>query len=269
LFSEEFAMALHQPAKATAKDDAPAERAITPARKGPGPVGFAVLGVAVLVAGMSAVFAARYHQQHAQLSSIRASDIPASVPTSLANLMALSPVPDRPAPNFTLVDQDGRTTSLNSFRGRTVVLEFMDPHCTDICPLVSQEFVDAYHDLGKAASRVVFAAVNVNQYYAGVANMASFSRDHRLDTIPSWHFFTGPVRELKTVWQDYNVQVEAPNPNADIIHTSVVYFLSPTGHERYLATPMDDHTANGTAYLPSGSLASWGQGIALVARSLT
>ena len=32
--------------------------------------------------------------------------------------------------------------------------------------------------------------------------------------------------------------------------------------------PTDDHTANGAAYLPAGSLASWGQGIALVSRSL-
>jgi peroxiredoxin len=46
--------------------------------------------------------------------------------------MGLSPVPARPAPGFTLTDQDGRTMSLSSFRGRAVVLEFMDPHCTDI-----------------------------------------------------------------------------------------------------------------------------------------
>ena len=48
------------------------------------------------------------------------------------------------------------------YRGKVVVLEFMDPHCTDIYPIVSQEFIDAYHDLGRAAGDVVFAAVNVN-----------------------------------------------------------------------------------------------------------
>ena len=34
--------------------------------------------------------------------------------------------------------------SLSAFRGRAVVLEFMDSRCTGICPLVSREFIDAY-----------------------------------------------------------------------------------------------------------------------------
>ncbi|MHB1929987.1 MAG: SCO family protein [Acidimicrobiales bacterium] len=243
-------------------------RAATPQRRLPGPVLVAVLGVAVLLTGAFAVLAVRHHDQQNTLASIRATGIPASVPTALANLMALSPVPAHPAPNFTLVDQSGHTLSLSSFKGRAVVLEFMDTHCTDICPIVSQEFVDAYRDLGKAASRVVFVGVNVNQYHAGVVDVAAFSHEHQLDTIPSWHFFTGSVSALQAVWHDYGVEVEAPNPNADIIHSSFVYFIDPSGHERYLGNPTDDHTASGAAYLPAGPLASWGQGIALVSRSL-
>ena len=241
-----------------------------PARRhGLGPVVIAAIAVVVLATAALEVLAIRRHDQGNGLSSLRASGIPASVPTSLANLMALSPVPPRPAPNFTLVDQNGHTLSLASFRGHAVVLEFMDPHCTDICPLVSEEFVGAYHDLGKIASSVAFVAVNVNEYYRGVAAMTTFSDDHQLNTIPSWHFFTGSVGSLKSVWEDYGIYVEAPNPKADIVHTSAVYFIDPTGRERYLATPMDDHTAQGTAYLPPGSLGAWGKGIALVARSLT
>ena len=44
--------------------------------------------------------------------------------------MALSPVPARAAPGFTLTDQDGHVLPLSALRGRVVVLEFMDPHCT-------------------------------------------------------------------------------------------------------------------------------------------
>jgi hypothetical protein len=63
--------------------------------------------------------------------------------------------------------------------------------------------------------------------------------------------------------------VEAPSPSADIVHTSVIYFIGPGGTERYIADPMADHTGSGTAYLPAGQITAWGQGIALVARSLT
>lgn len=250
------------------EDESVEGQGATPQRsRGPGSTTFVVLGVALLLAAAFTVFAVRYHNEHNQIADIRATGIPASVPTSLSNMMQLSPVPVRAAPNFTLVDQTGHTLSLSSFKGRAVVLEFMDPHCVDICPIVSQEFVDAYHDLGKAASRVVFMAVNVNQYHATVADMASFSQSHRLNSISSWHFFTGSPGALARVWQDYGIQVEAPNPSADIVHTSLVYFIDPHGHERYLASPMVDHTAKGAAYLPSGPLTSWGQGIALVSDS--
>jgi cytochrome oxidase Cu insertion factor (SCO1/SenC/PrrC family) len=144
----------------------------------------------------------------------------------------------------------------------------MDPHCTDICPLVSREFIDAYHDLGQSARDVVFAAVNVNQYFNRVGNVLAYSRAHQLSSIPDWHFLTGPVAALQAVWHAYSVEVEAPNPDADIVHTSVVYFIDPDGTERYVAVPMADHTGSGTAFLPAGQIAGWGRGIALVARSL-
>jgi cytochrome oxidase Cu insertion factor (SCO1/SenC/PrrC family) len=200
--------------------------------------------------------------------SLRPSGIPASITDSQVNLMGLSPVQASPAPSFTLTDQNGRTLSLADLRGKVVVLEFMDPHCTDICPIISAEYVDAYRDLGPLAARVVFAAVNVNQYHAAVADMMSFSRAHQLITIPSWHFLTGPVAALRAVWGDYNVQVAAPNPDADIVHSSVVYFIDPAGRERFIASPMADHAADGTSYLPSGQITEWGQGIAQVAREL-
>ncbi len=182
--------------------------------------------------------------------------------------MVLSRVPADRAPGFTLTDQNGHTLSLASLHGKVVVLQFMDPHCTDICPIVSAEFVKAYHDLGPLASKVVFAAVNVNAYHARVQDMAQYTRAQALNTIPSWHFFTGPVPALKAVWRGYNIQVYAPNPNADVQHTSAVYFIDPQGRERYLASPAVDHTKSGTAYLPASQQIAWGHGIALIARQL-
>jgi cytochrome oxidase Cu insertion factor (SCO1/SenC/PrrC family) len=225
------------------------------------------LGVVIVMAAAAAVIAVRWQQRDA-VAGQRPSGIPASVTTGTINLMGLAPVPARPAPGFTLTDQDGRALSLSRFRGQVVVLEFMDPHCTDICPLVSQEFVDAYHDLGGTARHVVFAAVNVNQYFNQVPNVLAYSRAHQLVTIPDWHFFTGPVPALRAVWRAYDVEVQAPSPNADIVHTSAVYFIGPGGTERYMATPMADHASTGASYLPAGQISAWGRGIAEVARTL-
>jgi cytochrome c oxidase assembly factor CtaG/cytochrome oxidase Cu insertion factor (SCO1/SenC/PrrC family) len=224
----------------------------------------------ILIAGLVTVaVAGRRHDAVAvAVAGQRPAGIPASVSLPTINLMGLSPVPARAAPGFRLTDQNGRALALSSLRGKVVVLNFMDPHCTDICPLVSQEFIDAQHDLGQAAGQVVFAAVNVNQFFNRVSDVAAFSNEHQLGSIPSWHFLTGPVNSLQATWRGYGVAVTAPNPNADIVHTSVMYFISPDGRERYIAVPMDDHTASGTAYLTPGQLTAWGRGIAQVADSL-
>jgi cytochrome oxidase Cu insertion factor (SCO1/SenC/PrrC family) len=226
------------------------------------------VAVAVLIVAASAGYVVIRAQQHQQATGLRTSGIPASVSTSLANLMQLSPVPVTSAPGFTLTDQGGHAMSLASLRGRVVVLEFMDPHCTDICPIVSQEFLDAYRDLGASAPRVLFVAVNVNRYHLRVADVAAFSSEQQLTRIPAWHFLTGSYPSLRAVWRAYQIQVDAPGPDADVIHSSQMYFIDPQGRERFLADPMVDHTASGSSYLPANQLASWGLGIALVARHL-
>jgi cytochrome oxidase Cu insertion factor (SCO1/SenC/PrrC family) len=226
----------------------------------------AVVAFVVLAAG--AGYAVIRVRQHQEAAGLRASGIPGSVSTSLSDLMQLSPVPVRGAPGFTLTDQGGHAVSLAGLRGRVVVLEFMDPHCTDICPIVSQEFIDAYRDLGTSASRVVFVAVNVNRFHLRVADVAAFSSEQRLTQVPSWHFLTGSYPGLATVWQDYQITVDAPGPDADVVHSSQMYFIDPRGRERFVADPMVDHTTSGSSYLPAGQLAAWGQGIALVARQL-
>jgi cytochrome oxidase Cu insertion factor (SCO1/SenC/PrrC family) len=227
------------------------------------------LGMTAIVLTAAVVVTGLVMARKPNTAEQRATGIPADVPTGLANEMLLTPLTHQQAPGFTLTDQAGRTMPLSALRGKAVVLEFMDPHCTDICPIVSQEFVDAYHDLGPAAAKVAFIAINVNQYHASVADIAAYSRQEGLNTIPDWHFFTGPGPALQNAWRDYNIAVEARNPDADIVHTSAVYFIDPQGREAFLASPMVDHTKKGTAYLPAAQIARWATGIALIARHLT
>ena len=171
--------------------------------------------------------------------------------------LGLSSLGSRPAPGLSLVDQRGRTVSLASLRGRVVVLEFFDPVCTDICPIVSQEYVEANRLLGAAARKAAFVAVNVNQYHRSVADVAGFSRKHGLDGIASWHFLTGPTATLQRIWQAYGVAVQ-PNPSGDVVHSSLVYFIDAKGRERYLAMP--DRNKKG--------IDAWAHGIAAVVRAL-
>lgn len=241
-----------------------------PRRRGPSPlqIGLTVVLVAALAFAVTAATHRSSGGNGPVVTSLRPTGIPSSVSTSTATLMALSPIKKAQAPGFHLIDQNGKPVSLAAERGKVVVLEFMDPHCTDICPIVSKEFVDASRDLGRLNAKTVFMAINVNQFYARPANLAAFSKAHGLDSIPSWRFVTGTLPQLKKAWHDYGISVEAPHPNGDIIHTSAVFFIDRNGVERYLAMPQVDHTKSGKAFLPAAQVATWGKGIAKVVRSL-
>ncbi|MDA8391602.1 MAG: SCO family protein [Actinomycetota bacterium] len=218
-------------------------------------VGGALLGTVVSHFHLLAV----RRQQAQKLPSLASSQ---PIQTNLANFMGLSPAPGTAAPGFTLVDQQGKPVSMSQFRGKVVALEFMDTKCTDICPIISQEFVDAYHDLGAKASNVVFLGVNVNAANASVADVASFTSAHGLSTIPNWYFLTGSPAALKAVWNAYGVQVQIDPKNGTVLHSNPLYFIGPHGHERYVATPYANMLPNGTGYLAPSSISRWGKGIA-------
>jgi protein SCO1/2 len=133
----------------------------------------------------------------------------------------------------------------------------MDPRCTDICPIVSQEYVEAAHLLGRRLSQVAFVAVNVNQRHERVADVAAFSRRHHLDTLADWHFVTGSTSQLKRVWRNYSVTVTRTG-SGDVEHSSLMYFIGADGGLRYLAFP-DNNKAE---------IGGWARGIVTVTRSL-
>lgn len=140
------------------------------------------------------------------------------------------------APDFTLTDQHGKTISLKQLRGKAVVLEFMDPKCTDICPIASHEIAHASRRLGRVDKDTVFLTVNVNEYHNKIADVRAFSKAEGLDNLTNWHFVTGSPSKLKAIWKAYGVAV-TPSKTGDVQHSSVMYFISPKGIEKYLGHP--------------------------------
>jgi len=176
---------------------------------------------------------------------------------SLRQLTHLNALPARPAPGFALTDQHGRRVSLASLRGRVVVLDPMDPECTTICPLISQEFVYAARALGAANARVTFVGINVNQFHATGADVLSFSRRHYLSRLANWEFLTGSPAQLRRVWRRYAIAV-LPSGTGDVTHSELMYFIDAAGRERWLAFPTG----------ASAAVPAWGRAIAAVARHL-
>jgi cytochrome oxidase Cu insertion factor (SCO1/SenC/PrrC family) len=141
-----------------------------------------------------------------------------------------------PAPDFTLIDQFGQPISLHQFRGKVVLLAFVDSECTTICPLTTQSMVDALSLLGPAASQVQLLGVDANPEAIDVSDVKNYSIVHGL--MDQWHFVTGTLEQLQAVWRAYHILAQVDQGQVD--HTPALYVIDPNGQERYVyLTPME------------------------------
>jgi cytochrome oxidase Cu insertion factor (SCO1/SenC/PrrC family) len=145
-------------------------------------------------------------------------------------------------PPFTLTDQNGKVISLSDFKNKKIVIQPMDPECTDICPLVSKELIDANKQLGSKANNVVYIGLNVNEYHNKVKDVKAFSDQHGLSTLKNWYFLTGSPNILKKIWKAYGIAV-VPSKTGDVMHTSNIVFVNSNGKEVYEGTPQNDKSS--------------------------
>ncbi len=154
----------------------------------------------------------------------------ANTPTALASNPNLDPgTPlSRPAPDFTLSDELGRSVSLHSYRGKVVILAFNDSECTTVCPLTTTAMLDAKAMLGRAGSQVQLLGVDANPDATAVSNVRSYTETHGL--VHSWRFLTGSPPALRRVWRDYNIEVQIQSGQID--HTPALFVIDPRGRLR-------------------------------------
>lgn len=143
------------------------------------------------------------------------------------------------APDFQLTDQNGSSVGLSDFRGKVVVLTFMDTKCQDTCPLTAAQFREVYRQLTQnEATQVVFLGVNVNVEKSDVSDVLETTHAWRLDEIPSWRFLTGEHHALEPVWKDYGVAAVHNSDGNSIMHTPGTFLIDPLGQKRrYISTP--------------------------------
>lgn len=142
----------------------------------------------------------------------------------------------RRAPNFTLVGQTGQRVSLSQYRGKAVILAFVDAECQTICPLTTQAMVDAKADLGKAGNQLQLLGVNANWKSTQIDDVLNYTELHGMTG--SWQFATGSAPALERVWKAYGVDEKAlvSRDDNEIDHVAALYVIDPQGRERVLFT---------------------------------
>jgi cytochrome oxidase Cu insertion factor (SCO1/SenC/PrrC family)/thiol-disulfide isomerase/thioredoxin len=161
--------------------------------------------------------------------------------------LATNPVLDpgspllRPAPDFTLTDEFGRSVSLSSFRGKVVLLAFNDSECTTICPLTTTAMLEAKAMLGRAGANVQLLGIDANPKATSLEDVYSYSQLHGM--LGAWHFLTGSLPALTRTWNSYGVQ--AAVEGGEIAHTPALFVIDPQGRERKLYMTQQSYAAVG------------------------
>jgi cytochrome oxidase Cu insertion factor (SCO1/SenC/PrrC family) len=134
---------------------------------------------------------------------------------------------NRVAPDFRLVNQFGQPMSLSQFRGKIVILAFVDSQCTTVCPLTTVSMLEARQLLGANGSHVQLLGIDANPEAESVSDVLAYSRVHGM--VNQWDFLTGSDSELKAVWKTYGIYVQITHGQVD--HTPALYVISQQGRE--------------------------------------
>jgi cytochrome oxidase Cu insertion factor (SCO1/SenC/PrrC family) len=169
---------------------------------------------------------------------------------SAAGAAATNPVLDPgsslgglPAPDIALRNQFGQPMSLHQFRGKVVILAFVDSECTTVCPLTTTSMVQARQLLGAAGRQVQLLGVDANPHATSVADVMAYSRAHAM--VNQWDFLTGTPAQLAAVWRAYHIAVQIQAGQID--HTPALLVIDPQGREREIYLTQMNYASIGQA----------------------
>lgn len=136
---------------------------------------------------------------------------------------------------FTLVDQQGRTVTDETFRGRWMLVFFGFTHCPDVCPTALNDMSAVLAELGPAADKVQPIFVTVDPERDTVEAMSQYvaNFDPRIVAL------TGTPEQISQAAKAYRVYYKKTPQGDDYTmdHTGILYLMDPQGRFMTHFTP--------------------------------
>ena len=142
----------------------------------------------------------------------------------------------QPVPDFTLRDQDGKTVSAASLRGRPVVFAFIYSTCRDTCPAQVQTIRNALDELPAAErNRVQVVGVSVDPGNDTPRRAQSFLLKQQMTG--RMRFLLGTRAQLAPIWKAFAIQ-----PQSDKLEHSAHTVLADAEGVQRIGFPYDHLT---------------------------
>ncbi|MEM2871853.1 MAG: SCO family protein [Candidatus Caldarchaeum sp.] len=126
----------------------------------------------------------------------------------------------RPLPSFSLKNTRGEVVSLDSFRGKVVLVFFGYTSCPDVCPMALKKYAEVERLLGNRADEVVMLFITTDPQRDTPKTLEKYVAGFS----PSIVALTGTWEELASVWQKYHARpLEQAGEGSYAIHSAVIY----------------------------------------------
>jgi protein SCO1/2 len=133
-----------------------------------------------------------------------------------------------PAPDFTLIDQDGRTVSLENLRGKVLLLDFVYTHCPGPCPILTGTHVSVQRALPpELGEKVRFVSISLDPARDTPEAFRRYAKARGAD-LATWSFLGGAPEVVGDVLARYGV-AGTPRPNGEIEHIVITYVIDADG----------------------------------------
>lgn len=149
---------------------------------------------------------------------------------------------EQEAPIINLTDQDGKTVTNESLKGKAVLINFIYTNCDESCPIMVHKFMDIAKemkdDLGK---NLLLLSITMDPERDSVEALKAYSEKMKADT-SYWSFVTGDKDVVAKTLKDFNFFYQK-NEDGGFGHGNSMLLLNKKGVWKYtfnvLTVPVD------------------------------
>lgn len=149
--------------------------------------------------------------------------------TSEENLPTGYPRANKPAFDFTLVDQSGRPFRLADHKDETILLTFAFAHCETVCPILVRQVLDVGKEF--AGRNVRVAVLTLDPWRDTPKSLPSMAEQWGFTERA--HLLSGPVEEVTAALKGFEVSSRRDERTGDIVHPALVHVIAPGGKIAY------------------------------------
>jgi protein SCO1 len=130
-------------------------------------------------------------------------------------------------PPLNLIDQNGKSVSLSSFKGKPVLIAFIHTSCKGVCEMLTAKMKQVAQSIGtQFNSSVAIVSVTTDPDEDNPAQLLKYAKAQGVDS-QGYTFLTGKTRQIDRLLTLYDVPEEGPDEA--MTHVLDLFLISPDG----------------------------------------